>query len=289
MSSEGSVTHWISLLKAGEEAAAQPLWDAYCRRLAGLARQYLQHAPRQAADEEDAALSAFASFCRRAEGGQFSRLHDRNDLWQLLVVLTARKALQLRRKACREKRGGGKVLLEADLAAADGSGEDALARVVGREPTPEFMAQVAEELRSLLGRLPDPELRAIALWKMDGYTNDEIAARLEAGSCRAEGGPARARRDLLADRHSARSGPISDPSYHRDAGAGPGLCPVDAGARQDAIPAEITDARPPVVLPGGGPARPRSAARRPPAEGVPAGCRAARTPHRVQRHAAGVG
>src|SRR5262249_61040066 len=33
MSSDGSVTHWISLLKAGEQAAAQPLWEAYFQRL----------------------------------------------------------------------------------------------------------------------------------------------------------------------------------------------------------------------------------------------------------------
>jgi DNA-directed RNA polymerase specialized sigma24 family protein len=178
MPSEGSVTHWIDLLKAGERAAAQPLWEAYCHRLAALARRKLQDTPRAAADEEDAALSAFASFCRRAEQGQFPRLHDRNDLWQVLVMLTARKAAQLARNACREKRGGGKILREGDLPGADGSGEGGLAQVVGREPTPDFAAQMAEECRRRLEQLPDPELRSIALWKMEGYTNDEIAERV---------------------------------------------------------------------------------------------------------------
>jgi DNA-directed RNA polymerase specialized sigma24 family protein len=178
MPAGGPITHWLGLLRAGDRAAAQPLWEAYCGRLAALARRKLQDAPRQAADEEDAALSAFDSFCRRAERGQFPQLRDRNDLWQVRVMLTARKAGQLARNACREKRGGGKILLEGDLAAADGSGEGGLAQVVGREPTPDFAAQVAEELRRLLDRLGDPDLRAIALWKMEGYTNDEIAARL---------------------------------------------------------------------------------------------------------------
>jgi DNA-directed RNA polymerase specialized sigma24 family protein len=178
MSSDGSVTHWIGLLKAGDHAAAQPLWEAYCRRLVGLARQKLGAAPRQAADEEDVALSAFDSFCRGAKEGRFTQLRDRNDLWQLLVVLTARKALRLARDACREKRGGGKVLLEGDLVAAGGRGEDGLAQAVGREPTPEFAAQVAEEFQALLDRLTEPDLRAIAVWKMEGYTNEEIAARL---------------------------------------------------------------------------------------------------------------
>jgi DNA-directed RNA polymerase specialized sigma24 family protein len=178
VSSEGSVSHWIRLLKAGERAAAQPLWETYCQRLVALARSKLQNTPRQAADEEDAALSAFDSFCRRAEQGQFPQLHDRHDLWQVLVMLTARKAWQIARDSCREKRGGGKILLESDLPAADDSGEDGLTRVVGREPTPEFAAQVAEEFQRQLERLPDAELRSIALWKMEGYTNEEIAARL---------------------------------------------------------------------------------------------------------------
>jgi DNA-directed RNA polymerase specialized sigma24 family protein len=37
---------------------------------------------------------------------------------------------------------------------------------------------VAEECRRLLDRLGDAELLAIALWKMEGYGNEEIAARL---------------------------------------------------------------------------------------------------------------
>ena len=70
MASEGSVTSWLDQLKAGDTAAAQPLWEAYFRRLVALARGKLQGAPRRAADEEDVALSAFDSFCRGAEQGR---------------------------------------------------------------------------------------------------------------------------------------------------------------------------------------------------------------------------
>ena len=51
--------------------------------------------------------------------------------------------------------------------------------MVGEEPTPEFAAQVAEECRRLLDRLDDETLRQVAVWKMEGYTNDEIAGRLD--------------------------------------------------------------------------------------------------------------
>jgi DNA-directed RNA polymerase specialized sigma24 family protein len=40
---------------------------------------------------------------------------------------------------------------------------------------------VAEESQRLLERLGDDELRAVALWKMEGYSNEEIARRLDCG------------------------------------------------------------------------------------------------------------
>jgi len=62
------------------------LWERYFRRLVGLARKKLRAAPRRAADEEDVALSAFDSFCRGAKLDRFPQLHDRLDVWQLLVA-----------------------------------------------------------------------------------------------------------------------------------------------------------------------------------------------------------
>ena len=44
MSSEGSVTRWVTALKGGDTAAAQPLWERYHRQLVSLARQKLQSA-----------------------------------------------------------------------------------------------------------------------------------------------------------------------------------------------------------------------------------------------------
>jgi DNA-directed RNA polymerase specialized sigma24 family protein len=179
MSSEESVTHWLTLLKAGNRAAAQPLWKRYYHLLVARARAALGNAPRRAADEEDVALSAFDSFCRGAAQGRFPRLDDRNDLWRLLLMLTARKAAHLVRDEARARRGGGKVQAEADLPRADAAEDVALlAQVIGDEPTPALAAQVAEEYGRLLDKLGADDLRAIAVWQMEGHTVDEIAAKL---------------------------------------------------------------------------------------------------------------
>jgi DNA-directed RNA polymerase specialized sigma24 family protein len=178
MPDKGSVSLWIDRLKGGEGEAAQLLWERYFAHLVVRARAQLRGAPRQAADEEDVALSAFDSFCRGAEQGRFPRLDDRDDLWQLLMLLTVRKAINHRQHERRHKRGGGRVQHASALAGADAGGDDVFAGLVGDEPTPEFATQLAEECRRLLDGLGDEGLRAVALAKMEGYTNAEIAGRL---------------------------------------------------------------------------------------------------------------
>jgi DNA-directed RNA polymerase specialized sigma24 family protein len=181
MVSGGSVSLWIGRLQGGDAGAGQQLWERYFRRLVGLARQKLQGTPRGAADEEDVALSAFDSFFRGAEQGRFPQLQDRSDLWHLLVAITAHKALDLVRREGRQKRGGGVVLDEAALAGLAGCGaeETPLEQILGREPSPEFALQVAEECQRLLRGLGDDTLRRVALCKMEGYSTEEIAAQLD--------------------------------------------------------------------------------------------------------------
>jgi DNA-directed RNA polymerase specialized sigma24 family protein len=172
MGPQGSVSRWLQQLQQGEAAAAQPLWERYFPRLVELARKKLRDAPRRGT-EEDVALSAFDSFCRNAAGGRFPRLADRDDLWRLLVVITARKAAHLARDERRRKRGGGAV--QIDTRPEEGLG---LEQILSREPTPEFAAQAAEECQRLLGLLGERELEAVALWKMEGYTVEEIAQKM---------------------------------------------------------------------------------------------------------------
>jgi DNA-directed RNA polymerase specialized sigma24 family protein len=172
MSGEESITHWIVQLQTGDMAAAQKLWELYFHRLVGLAQKKLATAPRRVADEEDVALSAFKSFFQGVERGRFPQLTDRNNLWRLLVILTARKACHLIRDENRQKRGGHCN----SKAPPDGP---SIEEILGREPEPPFAAQVAEECQRLLDRLGDAGLREVALRKMEGYTNEEIATRLD--------------------------------------------------------------------------------------------------------------
>jgi len=175
---DGSITCWIDQLRAGDQAAAQSLWERYFQRLVGLARVKLRAGGDS--DEEDAALSAFQSFCQGAARGRFPRLDDRHDPWRVLVTITARKAADQIERARSLKRGGGRLLDEAALDGPDPERRiGGLDQLPGPDPTPEFAAMVAEQYQRLLDLLGDEALRSIAVWKLEGYTVKEIAQRLD--------------------------------------------------------------------------------------------------------------
>jgi RNA polymerase sigma factor (sigma-70 family) len=175
----GSVTRWIRGLRDGNDSAAQNLWERYHGRLIHLVRKRLRGVSRRMADEEDVVVCAFDSFYRGVRGNRFPRLEDRDDLWQLLVVIAGRKAANQRKHALRQKRGGGRSRGDSIFARVRSEHScGSLDEIIGQSPDPAAAFWIAENFRSLLDRLPDNRYRGLVLWKMEGWTNDEIAEKL---------------------------------------------------------------------------------------------------------------
>jgi RNA polymerase sigma factor (sigma-70 family) len=189
-------------MKEGDREAAHRLWEAYYGRLVELARARLGGSPRRAADEEDVVVNVFDSLFRRAAAGRFPHLEDRDDLWKLLFAMTIRKAIDQVRRESREMPRGGRGTLEP---LPDHEAED----LIDREPTPALAAEMADQCRYLLGILTDPVLRQIAVWKLEGYTNDEIARRLDVDVTTVERKLGRIRRRWTGEHSNAR--PITGP------------------------------------------------------------------------------
>jgi DNA-directed RNA polymerase specialized sigma24 family protein len=170
---EGSVTLLLARLRAGDRATAEDaaarLWQRYFAALARLARTRLPDGTRRAIDEEDVALSAFDSFCRGAAWGRFPALGDRDGLWRLLATITLHKVRDAIEHTGRQKRDAGRV---REAAASE------LDELFGREPAPEMVAQVSDLWERLLACLGDEGLRRLARLKLDGHTDEEIAALL---------------------------------------------------------------------------------------------------------------
>ena len=172
------MTKLIGRVQQGnDDDAFGELFRRYFPRLVGLARKRLAGIPDPESDEEDAALAAMASFCRRAPAGQFAQLTDRNSLWNLLATMTARKACQQitrRTRAKRDVQRGGQL-----VHAAVGAEDDALANeLFSREPTPEEAAMFADDWQRLFHLLEDTTLQQVALWTLEGHSTGEIAEKL---------------------------------------------------------------------------------------------------------------
>jgi RNA polymerase sigma factor (sigma-70 family) len=140
------------------------LLAVYFDRLVQLARRRLQQLPGMANYDEDLALRAFYSVYRGIQDSNRPLpLTGRDDLWRLLAARTILRAIDLMRR-----HRPGQVANDHDLEL-----------LLTREPTPEDAAAMADECRHLLDLLEEPDLRQIALWKVEGYTNEEIATRLD--------------------------------------------------------------------------------------------------------------
>ena len=174
--SDSSVTRWLERLEIGDDVAAEKLWNAYFDRLVHLAHGRLQAKFRKVNDAEDIALSAFHSFCRGVENKKFPGLSDRDGLWRLLVSITIHKLLNAVRDQKRMKRGG----LFQELNGLDSSSDSiaAVNQIVSREPSPEFAVEVAEQYELMMMSLGDDELVQLATWKMEGFSNEEIAKKV---------------------------------------------------------------------------------------------------------------
>ncbi len=174
---DGDVTVWLEQLADGNSEPATRIYEHYFERIANLARRRMSPAYRRVTDEEDVAQSVMQSLFEGISRGRYPELSSRENLWRLLVVMTARKAINVVEKQRAMKRGGGRVRGESILQTPDqiAAGLD---QFQGSDTTPDFLMELAEESNKQLARLPEPIMRQIARLKMEGYTNAEIAEQL---------------------------------------------------------------------------------------------------------------
>ena len=181
MDSQGSVTRLIDQLRSDDPAvrddAARRVWDRFVPALLELARHHLDRRLFHREDEEDVLQSVYASFCLRQRLKSFA-LSGRDDLWRLLVTVTLRKTRNTARRHRQEIR-------DYRRECAQPGGQDselnlwALEHMDASQPTPLDAAVLNEELERRLSALDDAILRRIAVRKLEGYTNREIARELD--------------------------------------------------------------------------------------------------------------
>ena len=151
-------------MRLGDEVAAEFLWKFTNAKLTSLARQKTGSSGTY--DEEDVALDAFASLCDGLQDGRLDQIADRQSLWSILATITINRARKFARDEKRLKRGGGM---------AQNLDKSILENTPSGEASPDISLVGKDECRRLLGLLGKKELQTVALLKVDGHTNDEIA------------------------------------------------------------------------------------------------------------------
>ena len=177
MSTIGSLTLCIQNLRSPDvrvrDEAARVIWDRFAARLQALARRHLDNRIRRREDEHDILQSMYASFCVGQREGNASPA-SREELWRLLVritlckvVNTANRNFAVRRDVRREQSPNPALFPLWMLDHVDRAQVDPDERLI-----------VLEELDRLLQGLP-ANLRQIVVWKVEGFTNKEIARQLD--------------------------------------------------------------------------------------------------------------
>jgi len=170
MSTHDQWQTWIQGLRNGDATAIDEFWRSYGTELMRLAEKNLSERLRRRVDPEDVVQSAFRTFLRRAERGQFE-LTDDDGLWQLLCAITLNKARQQARRHGRKKRSLEKeTYLDTETASSSmpSSGE----------PTPDEAAILVDLVEQLLADSDNPDEHDIVAYRLQDFTNDEIAQKV---------------------------------------------------------------------------------------------------------------
>ncbi|RMF39537.1 MAG: hypothetical protein D6753_13600 [Planctomycetota bacterium] len=179
MDALGSVSQWVELVKTEDHSlAAQRLYERYVAALLRATRNLARGMPRSFIDEEDLVQEAFGHFFAGIRRQRFPRLNDRDDVWQILIMLAHRRAVEACRYLRAQRRTTARVECTAGTNRCDGHSRE-IHSVVSRESSPYILAELADEVQFRLDQLNDPQLRRLALMKIHGHTHLEIAERLD--------------------------------------------------------------------------------------------------------------
>ena len=180
-SQNNSISQQLDEIKKDGEDAIAALWDRCYPALARFAEKRLEAIgiQQRAFNGEDVAASAMLSFLRAVQRNRFPTLDSEDGLFRLLRRITIRKVIDRKRKSQTLKAGSGHVRGESAFGSHADSGTDlGIDGVQGESASSEWIAIMEEECHKLFALLQDEELQSIAYYRLEGYSNSEIAEKL---------------------------------------------------------------------------------------------------------------
>lgn len=171
----GSITEAILALGNSDSDAVQKLWDRYFQKLCGFVegQMYQRHKRHFSADQ--LAADAFREIAAGLQKNAFNSVRNRDELWQMLMLIASRRTISAGIRQDRLIRGGGNVHGESVFGSG---GMENLIDFLERDPGPEEWSEL-QELKNLLHqRLPTDLHRRIADLRLALYSVAEIAEQV---------------------------------------------------------------------------------------------------------------
>lgn len=158
--------------RAGDESAATILHERYLAKLLNLVGRHLAGKFNSRLDPDDVVQSVFRSIFRLTREGRFEFEGD-SDFWKLLLTMALNKV----RNTVRHHQAGKRdPALESLSTSADGM-DGYIVNRLSSQPTIQEIVSFADMLEQVLMRL-DPEQQLLIQYRIEGYTQKEIAEKL---------------------------------------------------------------------------------------------------------------
>lgn len=195
--SENSITRILTSTQAVDEAGAEAIWREFFPRLLRVIEAKLHDVPKRVVDRDDIAQNAMHSLFKGLQGQRFSNVSNCDELWRLLVTITARKISAQRRRSLAAKRGGGQVRGESVFQRdTDAYG---INQILDTNAMPESADKILQTYQEMLPKITDEASVQTLMQRMEGYSNVEIAERLKCSVSRVEQRMAKIRRIWMSE------------------------------------------------------------------------------------------
>ncbi len=163
----------VDLWREGDEIAAGILHKRYMTKLLNLVGRHLASRFNPRLDADDVVQSVFGSFFNGAKEGRYG-FDGENDFWKLLLTIALNKVRNTVRHHQTQMRDLGKESFSTN---SDGA-ESLLANLRNPQRIAAEYAGFLESLDELLDQL-DPVEQELLRYQIEGYTQKEIAERLD--------------------------------------------------------------------------------------------------------------
>jgi RNA polymerase sigma-70 factor, ECF subfamily len=172
-SNEAEWKEFVEGLAAAKPWAYELFWEQYGQRLEAVAAKHFPAGLSRRMGPQDIVQSTCRSFFTRIVDGRL-KVSDNEGLWALLCAITLNKTRLKQRYHLAQRRA---INRERDLDSDKESKTEPVEKS-SPSPSPDDMAVFTEQLEKVMEKL-DPLERQVLHYKLEDYTHEEIAEKIQ--------------------------------------------------------------------------------------------------------------